>query len=375
MISRTLQTVVGKRLSGKRASIIIGARQVGKTTLIRSIIQDREHLFLDGDDPAVRDLLNTPNTEQIKSIIGNHELVFIDEAQRIENIGLTVKIIVDQLTDVQVIISGSSALEINDQFFEPLTGRKWEYHLFPISWEELVQQFGFVTAMQQLDLRLVYGMYPEVINHPGEEVQVLRELVNSYLYKDILALSGIRKPSMLEKLLKALAYQMGNEVSYNELANLIGVDKNTVSTYIDLLCQTFVLFKLPSFSRNLRNELKRAQKIYFYDVGVRNALINNFDEVGLRSDTGAIWENFLLSERLKRISYHEQSAEMFFWRTVDQKEIDYIEVIGKKVFAFEFKWNAKAKVKKHKSFLKNYNAPLGVITRENFSSFAMTKNR
>lgn len=288
MISRYLTPKLESRLGSGKAIIIVGPRQVGKTTLIKNLLEKKTHLFLDGDDPTVRILLTNPNTEQLKNIIGKHKLVFIDEAQRIENIGITLKIMTDQFKEVQLIVSGSSAFELNNQLNEPLTGRKWEYQLFPISWKELEDTIGFVKSTQQLELRIIYGMYPDVINRAGDEKEVLKQLADSYLYKDILAFGGIRKPEILEKLLQALALQIGNEVSYNELSQLLGIDKNTVSTYIDILEKAFVIFKLKSFSRNLRNEIKTNQKIYFYDTGIRNMVIGNFNALELRQDKGAL---------------------------------------------------------------------------------------
>lgn len=366
MIKRSLFNILNEKINSGKAIILIGPRQVGKTTLIRGILEEKDYLFLDGDDPTTRNILTNPNTEQLKSIIGNYKLIFVDEAQRIENIGITLKILTDQFKNVQLFVSGSSAFELNNQTSEPLTGRKWEYKLFPISWEELEKSYGFLKAEQQLELRLLYGMYPDVINSPGDEIEVLNQLVNSYLYKDILAFGGIRKPEILEKLLRALALQLGSEVSYNELSRLIGVNKGTIESYIDLLCKGYVLFKLPSFSRNLRNEIKTNQKIYFYDTGVRNAIIGNFSPLNSRADTGAIWENFLISERLKKIAYNKTRATQYFWRTKQQQEIDYVEENSGVITGYEFKWNPKAKVKKHKSFMEAYSAEIEVINRDNF---------
>jgi hypothetical protein len=324
---------------------------------------------LDADDPTVRTLLTNPNTEQLKSIIGKNKLVFIDEAQRIENIGITLKIITDQFKEVQLIVSGSSAFELTNRLNEPLTGRKWEYQLFPISWKEFEGTVGFVKAEQQLELRVIYGMYPDVINRTGEETEALKQLADSYLYKDILAYGGIRKPEVLEKLLQALALQMGNEVSYNELSQLIGIDKNTVSNYIDILEKAFVIFKLKSFSRNLRNEIKTNQKIYFYDTGIRNMIIGNFNALGLRQDKGALWENFLISERIKKNMYEGSMAKPYFWRTVQQQEIDYVEETAGQITGYEIKWNANAKAKIPKLFKETYTAETAVLSRENFRTF------
>jgi len=371
MIERVLEQKIVQKLNKGKAIILIGPRQVGKTTLINSILENREHLFLDGDDSTVRSLLTNPNTEQLKSIIGNYTTIFIDEAQRIENIGITLKIITDQFKHVQLLVSGSSAFELNNQTSEPLTGRKWEYKLYPISWQELENDIGYIKSEQQLELRILYGMYPDIINNPGDEVEALKELTNSYLYKDILAFSGIRKPQVLEKLLRALALQIGNEVSYNELAQLVGVDKNTISNYIDILEKGYVVFRLTSFSRNLRNEIKTNQKVYFYDTGVRNAIIGNFNALDSRNDTGGLWESFLLSERIKKLTYEGSLANAYFWRTKQQQEIDYVEEVSGNITGYEFKWNPKAKAKFPKSFMEAYDAEIEVIHRDNFREFVM----
>lgn len=371
MIQRFLEQKIIEKLDTGKAILLIGPRQVGKTTLIQSLLKNKAHLFLNGDDPSVRNLLNQPNTEELKSILGRHTIVFIDEEQRIENIGITLKLITDQFKTVQLLVSGSSAFELNDKINEPLTGRKWEFALYPTAWEELEQHLGFVKAQQQLELRLLYGMYPDVINNPGSEIEILTQLTNSYLYKDLLAFGGIRKPEVLEKLVKALALQIGAEVSYNELAQLIGVDKNTISSYINLLIQGCIIFKLPSYSNNLRNEIKTNQKIYFYDTGIRNRVIGNFNPIEERSDKGALWENFLISERFKKKAYHQSLASSYFWRTKQQKEIDYVEEQSGQISGFEFKWNPNAKLKNSKTFTETYNAAVKFVHRENFRSFLM----
>jgi uncharacterized protein len=326
-------------------------------------------LFLDGDDAVVVETLANANTETLKSIIGSYKYVFIDEVQRIPNIGLKLKIIADQIKDVQAIVSGSSAFDINHLTQEPLTGRKFEYHLFPISWNEFESNVGYMKAQQQLELRLLYGMYPDVINNFGDEYEVLKNLVSSYLYKDVLSLTGIRKSEVLEKILQALALQVGNEVSYNEIAQLVGVDKNTVSNYIDLLEKAFVIFRLNSFSKNIRNEIKANRKIYFYDNGVRNMLIGNFNLLEFRQDKEALWENFMVSERVKLLSYSQSLAKPYFWRTTSQQEIDYIETNADAVSAFEFKWSSLKKAKLPKSFKEAYQPDFLVVTKENFREF------
>jgi predicted AAA+ superfamily ATPase len=369
MINRILESKIASKIGKGKAILIVGARQVGKTTLIKNLLANQEYLFLDGDDPTIRNLLTNPNTEQIKNIIGKYKFVFIDEAQRIENIGITLKIITDQFQYVQLLVSGSSAFEINNKINEPLTGRKWEYYLYPISWKEFEDNVGFIKAEQQLEIRLIYGMYPEVINNMDDAYEVLKELTNSYLYKDIMAFSNIRKPDILEKLLKALALQMGSEVSYNELSQLLGIDKNTVSNYIDILTKSFVIFKLSSFSRNLRNEIKNNQKIYFYDNGIRNMIIGNFNNLDVRQDKGALWENFLISERIKNINYDNNLAKPYFWRTVQQQEIDYVEECNGEIKGYEIKWRSKPKMKSYQAFNEAYNTETTTINRDNFRLF------
>ncbi len=369
MISRDLTPILLRKLHKGKVIVVIGPRQVGKTTIISTILSDKEYLFLDGDDQSVSEIIGAANTQELRNIIGNYKYVFIDEVQRIPNIGLKLKIIVDQIKDVQVIVSGSSAFDINNATQESLTGRKFEYNLFPISWNEFENNVGYIKAQQQLELRMLYGMYPDVINNFGEEYEILKNLVSSYLYKDILALAGIRKSEYLEKVVQALAFQGGNEVSYNEIAQLVGIDKNTVSTYIDLLEKSFVVFRVNSFSKNLRNEIKANKKIYFYDNGVRNMIIGNFTNLAFRQDKGALWENFMMSERVKFLSYTQSNAKPFFWRTTTQQEIDYIETNAEAVSAFEFKWSASKKTKLPKSFATAYNPSFMVVNKDNFRDF------
>ena len=362
------QPIKDKFFKGK-AIIILGPRQVGKTTLINESLKEKEHLFLDGDAPAIRVILDDISTQKLQQLIGKHTIVFIDEAQRINDIGITLKIITDQFKQVQLFVSGSSALEINNKTQESLTGRKFEYNLFPISWQEFEENMGYLPASQQLENRLIYGMYPDVINNNSDAHQILQQLTISYLYKDVLSLTGIRKPEMLEKLLRALALQLGNEVSYNELSSLLGIDKITVMNYIDILEKSFIIFQLKSFSTNQRNEIKNNRKIYFYDNGIRNMIINNLNPINLRIDKGALWENFLISERKKLQAYHQQYTNNYFWRTIQKQEIDFVEERDGKIAAYEFKWKSGGRNKIPKSFLEKYSALGTVIDTENFRDF------
>lgn len=366
-IERYLKDIIVKKLFKNKAIIVIGARQIGKTTLLNELLASYENtLFLDGDDRITRELLQNPSTEEIKNIIGNHKIVFIDEVQRINNIGITSKIIVDQFKEVQLLLSGSSAFDIKNITSESLTGRKWEYNMYPITWKELETTVGYVKSLQQLDLRLVYGMYPEIITNPSEEKERLKQLVDSYLYQDLLAFSNIKKPDVLEKLVKALAFQMGNEVSFNELSQLLNIDKNTVASYIQILEKGFVIFTLNGYSKNLRNELKFAKKIYFWDNGVRNTIINNFNSIEMRNDKGELWENFIISERMKKNNYENPFVKSYFWRTTTQQEIDYIEVENENLTAFEIKANENAKIKKFEKFKEAYQTDVKIIHKNNF---------
>jgi predicted AAA+ superfamily ATPase len=371
MLTRTLETVIRSRFNQGKAILLIGPRQVGKTTLIKHCLDDRDFLFLNGDDPQTRKLFEGAGVSRLKSVIGKKRWIFIDEAQRISEVGLIAKMIIDEFSEVQLLISGSSALEIHQKTAEPLTGRKFEYLLFPISWEEFEKHVGFVESEARLGERLIYGMYPDVINHPNDARETLQQLASSYLYKDILALSGIRKPEILEKLLRALALQLGNEVSYNELARFLEIDKATVAAYIDLLEKAFIVFRLNSFSRNQRNEIRNNRKVYFYDNGVRNMLINNFNELDSRNDLGALWENFLVSERVKQQQYHRIFTNNYFWRNLQKQEIDFIEEREGRIFAFEFKWNPRKGKRIPNAFIQEYQSSFEVISRDNFRNFVI----
>jgi predicted AAA+ superfamily ATPase len=372
MIKRQLLSKIQEKLSDSKAIILLGPRQAGKSTLLEQLSPHFKTpvLWMNGDDADVRVLLNEPTTTGIKALIGNAGTWVIDEAQRIKNIGLCLKLAIDNIKTVKVIATGSSAFELANQINEPLTGRKWEYHLYPFSYAEMVLHQGIVEERRLLHHRLVFGYYPEIVLHQGEETERLKELVNSYLYKDILTWERIQKPDKMEKLLQALAFQLGNEVSYHELGQATGLDNQTTEKYIDLLEKAFIVFRIGSLSRNLRNELKKSRKIYFYDNGLRNAVINQFSPVGFRQDIGALWENYLMSERVKLLAYQRVEANQYFWRTHEQQEIDYIEERNGVMNAYEFKWSRNSKGKIPSTFLKGYpEATTQVITPENMGEF------
>lgn len=378
LIYRQLQSVIQARLFQGKAILLIGARQVGKSTLFKQVLKSAgpqynqaQILSLDCDDPEVRLLLNNPNLEQITHLINHKRIVLIDEAQRIAGIGITLKMITDHFPEVQLLVTGSSSLLLQGQLNEPLTGRKFEYHLYPISTQELYNDGGLLRVNQTFESRLIYGSYPDVVCNARDARDLLMNLSGSYMYQDLLSLEGIRKPALLEKFLVALALQVGSEVSYNELAQTIGTDSKTVEKYIDLLEKCYVVFRLSALSRNIRTELKKSRKIYFYDNGIRNALIHNFNPTSIRQDTGALWENFFISERIKFNHYNGRYVNMYFWRTTQQQEIDYVEETDGAMTAFEMKWNPKkANATIPTTFLNAYSVKETVtITPENYLTY------
>ncbi len=372
MIERKLDKIIVNQLFKNKAVVLVGPRQVGKTTLLRKMVKEstRRVLSLNCDEPEVQAMLTATNVAKLKAIIGDNELVVIDEAQKVDNIGLTLKLIVDNFDGVQVVATGSSAFELRNRLNEPLTGRKFEYQMFPISCGEIVDTYGLVEERRTLENRLIYGSYPDIMMHPEESRQYLTELCQSYLYKDILTLNDIRKPELLDKLLQALAYQVGSEVSTNELSRTLQIDGKTIEKYIDLLEKCYVIFRLGGLSRNLRTELKRAKKVYFYDNGVRNAIIQQFAPLQLRNDTGALWENFFIAERMKRNHYNGHYCNRYFWRTTLQQEIDLVEECDAEMTAFEMKWNPAKKSFFSKSFLDAYPVKeTVVITPENYLEY------
>ena len=373
MITRALESAITRDFPGKRAVIIYGARRVGKTTLIEQVLSGRDGVFyLDGDIPGNRKRLEDVSTSKWRNILGDNSILFIDEAQRIEDIGIKLKHITDHIPEVSIIASGSSSFDLANKINEPLTGRKWEFHLYPLSFQELVSYHGLNEEQEQLPQRLVYGSYPEVVQNPNSARRILETLTSDYLYKDILVWSGIRHSDKLDTLLKALALQIGSQVTYSELGQLCELDKKTVERYLGVLQQAFIIFRLPSFSRNLRNELKFSRKIYFHDNGIRNAILGSFTPFELRTDVGKLWENYLVSERIKLISNSESYARSYFWRTTQQQEVDYVEELNDKVNAFEFKWNPLAKTKGLRTIKNAYsleNVP--IITPDNYDDFLL----
>jgi len=371
-IDRILLPTVEEHLEGGKAVILIGPRQVGKTTLLEKITvrYPGKLLWMDCDEPDIRHRLADTTSTELKAWIGDAGLVVVDEAQRVKNIGLTLKLFTDKIRSLQLLVTGSSSLDLANEINEPLTGRKWEFMLLPISTEEMLRHHGETSERRLLTHRMIYGMYPEIINRPGKEEALLRQLSSSYLYKDIFTFNDVRKPEVIEKLLQSLALQVGSEVNYHELAQLTGTDQATIQRYLNLLEKAFVVFRLPTFSRNVRNELKKSRKVYFYDNGIRNAIINSFKPVDLRTDAGALWENFLVSERTKWLANHQYFANRYFWRTTQQQEIDYLEEKNGILSAFEFKWNAMAQASFPKTFLSAYdNVETAVITPDNYLDF------
>lgn len=371
MINRFLQPQLESMLGSHKAIIVMGARQVGKSTLLQLLLGQRQDvLWLNGDNNDVQTLFTAISAERMHSLMGTKRVLVIDEAQRIPNIGVQLKIIIDQLSDVQVIATGSSSFELASKVNEPLTGRKREFKLFPLTFNEMVEHSSLIEELRLIPHRLVYGYYPEVVANPGQEANILKELTDSYLYRDILTLDKVAKSDKLVLLLKALAMQIGSQVSYNELSGLVGIDAKTIERYITVLEQSYIIFRLGSFSRNLRNELKFSKKIYFWDMGIRNAVIGNFSLAETRSDIGAMWENFAIAERMKQIKYRHPFAQSYFWRTKQQTEIDYIEELDGSLRAFEFKWNERKSLRCPLAFSNAYpDASFSAITPSNIDDF------
>jgi len=374
MYRRILQQIIDKKFFKGKIIIIVGARQTGKTTLCLEILKrfsQKEVCSFNCDNPTDREQLANKDLEFLKQLIGRAKLIFIDEAQKVENIGETLKLLVDfYKKEKQIIVTGSSSLNLLDNTQEPLTGRKYVYQLFPLSLEEIYPDANYLKIIKELESLMIFGSYPEVVSQTSfeEKKELLRELSSSYIYKDILGFQDIKGPDVLVRLLKALALQIGSQVSYNELASIVGIDKKTVERYIQLLEKNFVIFRLKPFTKNRRREISKLKKIYFYDNGIRNALINNFNFLDSRKDVGALWENFMIVERMKFRFYHNIDADQYFWRTYDGNEIDLIEEESGKLRGYEFKWGLQEKRRKcNFRWLDSYR----LITRKDLKSFVV----
>jgi predicted AAA+ superfamily ATPase len=374
MIKRQLEHTFRAFLADPKAIILFGPRQVGKTTLLRQWVATLQEpvLWWNGDEPDTRQELKNATSSFLSTQLSGYKWLIIDEAQRIENIGLLIKLIYDNVPGIKIIATGSSSFDLANRISEPLTGRKWEFEMYPFSFAELAAHYGLREEKRLLKHRLVYGFYPDVINNPGKEAMVLKELSDSYLYKDILAWENIQKPAKLEKLIQALAFQVGSLVSINELSQTTGLDNHTIERYISILEKSFVIFQVQPFSRNLRNEIKKSRKIYFCDNGIRNAVISQFGTFDLRQDKGALWENFLMSERRKLLSYSKSHAQVYFWRNHANQEIDYVEEKDGTLAAFECKWSETAKGKIPRAFIEEYEPAItGIVNEKQFSDFVM----
>ena len=372
-IKRTLIQNLRRNLYKEKVLVVTGARRTGKTSLIREIIGEEDGLYYNCELLEVSQLLDTTNSASLRQLIGNRKLVAFDEAQVIPDIGLKLKIIHDTFPDIQIIATGSSAFELTDALGEPLTGRSRTYHLYPLSFGEITGHTSYTEAFGKLDNLLRFGSYPEVWMKADEQEkkEELMHITSSYLYKDVLIYGNLRRPDIIQELLKLLAFQIGKEVSLNEISNKINTSVHTVRRYIDLLEKSFVIVSLGSYSRNLRNEIGKAKKYYFLDTGIRNAVINNFNILSQRNDTGQLWENFCVIERLKKNHYYRKFVQPYFWRTYDQQEIDYIEESDGNLHAFEIKWDHD-KVKTPKVFLAAYpDAAFDVITRTDLPQFLL----
>ena len=376
-IERNLESMLKEKMFGGKALVVYGPRQSGKTTMIRHLTEGygkNDVLWLNGDNPDVRAQINGISTDGWRLLLGGRRIVVVDEAQHIGDIGMALKLVTDELPEVQIIATGSSAFELRNRMAEPLTGRKFEYRLPPLSFGELASANGLLEETQNGERRLLYGSYPDVVAHPGNEPALLSEIAGSYLFKDIYALDGLRKTGNLDHLVRALAFQIGSEVSLNELAGLAGMDVKTVDRYIELLTRCYIVYPLGAFSRNLRNEIRKGFKVYFCDLGIRNAVINNFSPLASRTDAGPMWENYLIMERIKLNVNRPFPPRPFFWRTraPESREIDYLEESDGRLRAWEIKSNPVTKAKIPLAFQRAYpNTPTAVITPSNYKTFLL----
>lgn len=372
-IRRTIKQEIIKNIKeSDKISVIYGPRQVGKTTISRDIIRalNLKTLSINADQSKYIDIFSSQDFSKMYSLTANYEFLFIDEAQRIPNIGINLKILHDEQVDLKILATGSSSFELANKIHEPLTGRIWTYNLFPLAFSELSKHYSLFDLKDKLEKVLIYGLYPDVFltNNITSKEKQLKEISRSYLYKDMLDLMDIRHSAKIKDLLRLLSFQIGQEVSLNELANNLHLSRETVERYIDLLEKSFVVFSLKGFSRNLRKEVSKMNKIFFYDLGIRNAFIDNFKPLANRNDIGALWENFLIVERMKSLFYKNILSSRYFWRTHTGAELDYVEDRGGDLFAYEFKYGKKQK-KAPKSWVENYKGNFELINQDNFFDF------
>lgn len=377
MYKRLLKDPIEQKFFLGKVIIVTGARQVGKTTLSGGILENypKEQIrFFNCDNPTDRELLGNKDLEFLKQLIGNARIVVIDEGQKVENIGQTLKLIVDYYKEKkQIIVTGSSSINLLSNTQEALTGRKYVFTLYPLSLEEIYPDKNQLTIFKELESLLVFGTYPDIVKQKSfdEKTRLLQELRASYLYKDILEFQQVKDSDTLTKLLKALALQIGSEVSYNELSSLVGIDKRTIEHYVDLLEKSYVVFRLSPYTKNKRREISKLRKIYFYDLGIRNAIINNFNFLANRNDTGALWENFMIIERLKYRMYHNMYANQYFWRTYDGSEVDLVEEREGKLFGYEFKWGTQRKTRSPEKWLEYPESSFEQITVKDLAKLVL----
>jgi uncharacterized protein len=375
-IKRILLPLLSQAVMPGKVTILYGPRQVGKTTLVSDFLAlpetTRQQRFVNADELVYREALSSQDRHRLGELLGENHLLAIDEAQRVPDIGINLKILVDSFPRAAYIATGSASFELANQISEPLTGRTLTYYLYPVSYLEIRNMLGAFEAKSQLERWMIWGGYPAIVVTEAVQLRekLLSELVGSYLYRDLLELEGLRRADKLVDLLRLLAFQIGNEVSLTELAANLALNRQTVERYLDLLEKVFVIFKVRGFSRNLRKEISKTSRYYFFDNGVRNSLIQNFNPLHLRNDVGQLWENFLMVERRKAISYAGRTANSYFWRTYDQKEIDYIEESGGRLTGFEFKWKGKGRKAARREFMTTYpGSEVLTITPENFEAF------
>ena len=379
MIERAIYREFQGQIKPGRVLILLGARRVGKTHFLKQIaskLPEAQTLFLNGEDQRTIDRMAERSVENFKLLLGSAKFLFIDEAQNIPDIGGKLKLLVDEIPDVHAIVTGSSMFELNNKLGQPLVGRSHVIQLFPLAQIEYQTQENSVETFSKLEQRLIFGSYPELLNFTDneEKIDYLEGIVSSYLLKDILAYEGIKKADKIIDLLRLIAFQIGNEVSLDELAiNLKGISRNTIESYLDLLSKVFIIYPVKGFSRNLRKEISKSNRWYFYDNGIRNALIRNYNPLNLRNDQGQLWENYLMAERMKVNAYLKRRVNTYFWRTYDQQEIDLIEESGIDLSAFEFKWKMN-KVKIPAAWKNNYpSATFEIIHNENYLNFVLGK--